>query len=32
VGYDRSIGVKFAAVAATLPTTGKFRLIVEMQG
>jgi hypothetical protein len=31
VGYDRSIGVKFAAVAATLPTTGKFRLIVEMQ-
>jgi hypothetical protein len=31
VGYDRSIGVKITAAAATQATTGKFRLIVEMQ-
>lgn len=34
VGYDRSIGIKITAAAATQAstTTGKFRLIVDMQG
>ncbi|CAB4134893.1 hypothetical protein UFOVP275_30 [uncultured Caudovirales phage] len=31
VAYDRSIGVKFAAAAATQATSGKIRIIVEMQ-
>lgn len=32
VGYDRSIGIKITAAAATQPTTGKLALALEVKG
>ena len=32
VGYDRSVGLKITTAAATLPTTGKLDVLVEIKG